>query len=69
MIAPQSQSAPIFAQAPQAAPQPQQQYASTPAYVTDTPQQPLNPIFASPRRPVDLSKLRAAFQPPQFYRG
>jgi lysozyme len=70
MIAPQSQSAPIFAQAPQAAPQPQQQaYASTPAYVPDTPQQPLNPIFASPRRPVDLSKLRAAFQPPQFYRG
>jgi lysozyme len=70
MIAPQSQSAPIFAQAPQAAPQPQQQaYASTPAYVPDTPQQPLNPIFASPRRMVDLSKLRAAFQPPQFYRG
>jgi lysozyme len=69
MIAPQSQSAPIFAQAPQAAPQPQQQYARAPAYVPDTPQQPLNPIFASPRRPVDLSKLRAAFQPPQFYRG
>jgi lysozyme len=69
MVAPQAQSAPIFAQAPQAAPQPQQQYASTPAYVPDTPQQPLNPIFASPRRPVDLSKLRAAFQPPQFYRG
>ena len=69
MVAPQAQSAPIFAQAPQAAPQPQQQYASAPAYVPDTPQQPLNPIFASPRRPVDLSKLRAAFQPPQFYRG
>ena len=70
MVAPQSQSAPIFAQAPApAAQQPQQQYASAPAYIPDTPQQPLNPIFASPRRPVDLSKLRAAFQPPQFYRG
>jgi hypothetical protein len=69
MVAPQAQSAPIFAQAPQATPQPQQQYASTPAYVPDTPQQPLNPIFASPRRMVDLTKLRAAFQPTQFYRG
>ncbi len=66
MVAPQPQSAPIFAQAPQAAPQPQQM-ASAPAYVPDTPQQPLNPIFAAPRRQVDLSKLRAAFQPPQFY--
>jgi hypothetical protein len=65
MVAPQPQSAPTFAQAPQAAPQ----QASAPAYVPDTPQQPLNPIFASPRRPVDLTKLRAAFQPPQFYRG
>jgi hypothetical protein len=66
MVAPQSQPAPTFAQAPPAAPQ---QQASTPAYVPDIPQQPLNPIFASPRRPVDLTKLRAAFQPPQFYRG
>jgi len=68
MVAPQPQSPPIFAQAP-AAPQPQQMASAAPAYIPDTPQMPMQPIFAAPRRQIDLSKLRAAFQPPQFYRG
>lgn len=58
-------AAPVFAQAPsQAAPQ---QQAAAGAYVPDTQQQPLQPIFAAQRPRVDLAKLRAAFQPPQFY--
>lgn len=65
MVVSQPVSAPIFAQVPQATPQ--QQASAAPAYIPDTPQQPLNPIFAAPRRQIDLSKLRAAFQPPQFY--
>jgi len=71
LVAPQP-SAPIFAQPQQSAPQqaPQQQAAApdAPAYMPPSMPQ-MQPIFAQPRRPVDLSKLRAAFQPPQFYRG
>ena len=53
---------PVFAQ-PQAAPQ--QQASAAPTY--EAPGMQLQPIFAAPRRQIDLSKLRAAFQPPQFY--
>jgi len=71
LIAPPQLSAPIYAQQPQAtqqAPQTQQVAAADtgPAYVQPT-MQPLAPIFAAPRRQIDLSKLKAAFQPPQFY--
>lgn len=69
LLAPPS-TAPIFAQAPQAPQQaPQQQAGAEPnqAYQAQAMQTP--PIFASPRPRVDLTKLRAAFQPPQFYRG
>lgn len=54
---------PVFAQ-PQAPPQ-QASAAPAPAYEAQGMQ--LQPIFAAPRRQIDLSKLRAAFQPPQFY--
>lgn len=52
------QAEPIFAQAPQ------QQPAQF-----DIPQIQAAPIFTPPRKQVDLSKLRAAFKAPQFYRG
>lgn len=59
------QAAPIFAQAPQDAPQ---QQAPAPSYFGQMPaeqaMQAPPPIFAPPRRPVDLSKLRAALQAP-----
>jgi lysozyme len=71
LVAPQS--APIFAQpqqsAPQQAPQQQAQAPDVPAYMPPSMPPQMQPIFAQPRRPIDLSKLRAAFQPPQFYRG
>jgi hypothetical protein len=51
------QAAPIFAQSA-----PQQQMPAP-----DQIQAP--PIFFAKRKPVDLSKLRAAFQPPTFSRG
>jgi hypothetical protein len=47
---------------------PQQQAAAPDAAPYMPPSMPqMQPIFAQPRRPVDLSKLRQAFQPPQFY--
>jgi len=67
LVAPQPQAAPIFAQ-PAPAPQQAQQQVAAPAFMPEA-QQPMAPIFASPRRSVDISKLRAAFKPPQFYRG
>jgi hypothetical protein len=67
MVAPAPAAAPIFAAPPQQAAQPQQQVAAAPAYIPDTSTQQMQPIFAAPRRAIDLSKLRAAFQPPQFY--
>jgi len=54
---------PVFAQ-PQA---PQQQASAAPSPSYEAPGMQLQPIFAAPRRQIDLSKLRAAFQPPQFY--
>jgi lysozyme len=55
------QAAPIFsAPQPQAAPQQQPM---------EMPQMQAPPIFVQPLRPIDLSKLRAAFQAPNFYRG
>jgi len=54
---------PVFAQ-PQA---PQQQASAAPASAYEAQGMQLQPIFAAPRRQIDLSKLRAAFQPAQFY--
>ena len=53
--------------APTPAPQPPQQgslYASIPVSQIEAPP----PIFAPPRKPIDLSKLRAAFQTPPSWR-
>ena len=69
LVAPQP-TAPIFAQPPPAPQQaPQQQTSAAPSFIPEAPQQAMSPIFAAPRRSVDISKLRAAFKPPQFYRG
>ncbi len=57
------QAPPIFAQQPQQAAQPQQQ-AQPQADFQDM-QAP--PIFASPRKQIDISKLMAAFKAPTFY--
>lgn len=57
------QAPPIFAQSPPVQAAPQQQAMEMPAPM----QAP--PIFTPPRKQVDLSKLRAAFQAPNFYRG
>jgi hypothetical protein len=59
------QAAPIFS-APQQQPQAAPQQQSAPM---EMPQMQAPPIFVQPRRPIDLSKLRAAFQAPNFYRG
>lgn len=61
-------TAPIFAQAPQAAPQPQQQAVEQPAAQFEAPPA-ASPIFAAKRPQVDLSRLRAAFKAPIFGRG
>lgn len=57
------QPAPIFAQAPQEVPQ---QQAAAPSYFAQMPaeqaMQAPPPIFAPPRKTVDISKLRAALQ-------
>ena len=69
LVAPQPPAAPIFAQAaptPQQAPQ--QSAPDAPAYQSAAAPQ-MQPIFASPRPRVDLTKLRAVFKPPQFSRG
>lgn len=56
------QAPPIFAQsAPQAAPQQQAPM--------EMPSMQAPPIFTPKRKQIDLSKLRAAFQAPSFYRG
>ncbi len=58
------QPAPIFA------PQPPQQQAGGGSLFGQMPaEQPMQapPIFAAQRKPIDISKLRAAFQRPQFY--
>lgn len=59
------QAPPIFAPQPQT---PQQQaggmFGQMPAEQTQA-----SPIFFAPRKPVDISRLRAAFQPPVFGRG
>jgi lysozyme len=57
------QPAPMFA--PQAQVSPQAQAAS--ANGLQIPQAP--PIFFAPRKPIDLSALKAAFAQPNFYRG
>jgi lysozyme len=60
------QPAPIFAQQPQQQAQPEpapSAFAQMPASQMAQAQ----PIFAAPRRPIDLSKLRAAFSQPNFY--
>lgn len=56
-------TAPLFAQ-PEPAPQTGALFGQM-----DVPQIQAAPIFAPPRRQVDLSKLRAAFKAPQFSRG
>lgn len=62
---------PIFAQSPpQAAPQYAAAYGGPAGGGMEAPapmQAP--PIFTPPRKQIDLSKLRAAFQAPNFYRG
>jgi hypothetical protein len=58
------QAPPIFAQS---APEPQQPAAPSGGF--DIPQMQAPPIFVPPRKQVDLSKLRAAFKAPTFYRG
>jgi len=69
LVAPQTPAAPIFAQAAPAPQQaPQQPVPDAPAYQPAAAPQ-MQPIFASPRPRVDLTKLRAAFKPPQFSRG
>jgi len=52
--------------APQQAPQSQQTAPSAPLQI-ETPQAP--PIFYAPRKPIDLSALRAALAAPTFSRG
>lgn len=60
-----TKAAPIFPASPEPAPQ---QQAPAPSYFGQMPaeqaMQAPPPIFAPPRRPVDLSKLRAALQAP-----
>lgn len=58
----QQQAPPIFAQQPQAAPQAMAQPAAPLAAPIQAP-----PIFAPPRKPVDLAALMAAFKAPNFY--
>jgi hypothetical protein len=58
-------AAPIFAQQPAA---PQQQAAATGPAPVAPEANAAAPIFAARRAPVDISKLRAAFAAPQFYR-
>lgn len=71
-VSPASPSSAPLQVAPQApltfSPQPQQQ-ASQPAPIEQIPQMQAPPIFAPPRKPIDLSKLMAAFKQPNFYRG
>lgn len=65
-------TAPLFAQ-PQQPQQPQQmaqtQQAPEPAGFDQIPMGQAPPIFFPPRKQIDLSKLRAAFKQPNFYRG
>jgi hypothetical protein len=56
-----AQAPPMFAAPQQAAPQ-------QAGFEMPQPMQ-APPIFAPPRKQIDLSKLRAAFQAPNFYRG
>lgn len=71
--APVAQAGPPLSLAPQMppifAPPPQQQAQAPQSAPLEFPQMQLQPIFTPPRRQIDLSKLRAAFQPPSFYRG
>lgn len=60
------QAPPVFA--PQAPQQPSQQPSQSDAPLQFTPPQ-MAPIFYAQRRPVDLSKLRAAFNAPTFAKG
>lgn len=59
------QAPPIFAQQPQAAPEAPSAFAQMPA------QPAMAPIFAAPRKPIDLSKLREALaaRAPIFSQG
>jgi hypothetical protein len=62
------QAPPIFA--PQPPQTPQQQSQAEPAPLEQIPPMQMPPIFTTPRRSPDLSKLRAAFgQAPIFRRG
>lgn len=64
------QAPPIFAQQPQAAPQQQGSAPSAPFDpATFAAPQQAPPIFAPPRKPVDLAALMAAFKAPNFNRG
>jgi len=69
LVAPQP-TAPIFAQGTPPSQQAMQQQASAAPDAFQPAAAPqMQPIFASPRPRVDLTKLRAAFKPPQFSRG
>jgi|SRR6185369_10489287 len=57
---------PIFPTPPQAAPQPQQGGGGPAPAFAQIPDIQTPPIFYAPRRPPDLSRLRAAFKPPIF---
>ncbi len=61
-IGPPPQSAPIFPA------QPQQQAQAAPSPPPQIPDLQAPPIFYAPRRPIDLSALRGAFQAPVFPR-
>ncbi len=58
------QAPPIFAPPPQ---QQAQAPQSAPAPFEQIPPMQMQPIFTPPRKQVDLSKLRAAFQPQPFF--
>lgn len=62
------QPAPIFAQPQQPQDAPQQAPQSAPAPFEQIPQMQAPPIFVPPRKQIDLSKLRAAFGQPSFYK-
>lgn len=62
------QAPPIFAPQPPAPQQQQEQQQEAPPFA-QIPQMQAPPIFASPRKQIDLSKLKAAFGRPSSFRG
>ena len=65
-LAPPSQAMGLLSQ-PTSAPQQQAQQAPPPVSFEPPPQ--MQPMFIPPRKQIDLSRLKAAFQPQTFFRG